>query len=109
LDDPRSFGSWLLSIAGFVCHEWIRRKQTGEKHRDRLAQAISARSESEPDLPIAEAVAALPPDVQHLLALRYDLGMTSEEIAGRVGKTPEAVRKILSRAHEELRKRLGKE
>ncbi len=32
LQDERSFGSWVLTIADNVCREWIRRKQTREKH-----------------------------------------------------------------------------
>jgi len=104
LEDDRAFGSWLLSTAGYVCQEWIRRRQTAERHRPRSAPETGPGRE--PDLPLAEAVAALPPDVQHLLALRHDQGMSCEEVAKALGKPLGTVTKTLSRAYAELRERL---
>ena len=37
LEDPGAFGSWLLSIAGYVGQEWLRRKQAAQRARSRLA------------------------------------------------------------------------
>lgn len=109
LEDDRSFGSWLLSIAGFVCSEWVRRKRTRDEHAERLAHEARATvaPRSAPDVALAEAIASLPPEVQHLLALRHDRGMTCEEIARELGKPLGTVTKTLSRAYAELRQRLA--
>jgi len=107
LEEARAFGSWLLSIAGFVGHEWIRRRQTAERHRPRTAPP--AAPDPGPDLPLAEAFAELAPEVQHLLALRHDHGMSCEEAARAIGRPLGTVTKMLSRAYAELRERLTRE
>ncbi len=108
LDDNRSFGNWLLSIAGYVGSEWLRRKRTRDDHADRVAQEAqnAAAPRTEPDLPLAEAIARLDPEVQHLLALRHDRGLSCDEIASELGKPLGTVTKTLSRAYAELRERL---
>jgi RNA polymerase sigma-70 factor (ECF subfamily) len=107
LEDLRAFGSWLLSTAGFVCHEWIRRKRTAERHRMEAPREAADGPAAGPDLPLAEAVAGLAPEVQHLLALRHDRGLSCEEIARTLGKPLGTVTKTLSRAYAELRERLA--
>jgi RNA polymerase sigma-70 factor (ECF subfamily) len=112
LKDVRAFGSWILSIADNVAREWVRRKRTRDGHRDRVEQALAPPPSGparEPDLPIAEAVAALTPDLQQLLALRHDHNLSCEEIAQATGRPLGSVTKMLSRAYEELRARLGKQ
>lgn len=106
LEDARSFGSWILSIAGFVCQEWIRRRQTVEKHRAQVARPAASRPSEEPDLPLAEAVAELPPEVQQILALRHGAGRSCEEIARELGRPLGTVTKMISRAYAHLRERL---
>lgn len=106
LQDDRSFGSWVLTIADNVCREWIRRKQTREKHEDRLEPPPPKREA--PDVGLAEAVASLAPETQQLLALRHGRGMSCEEIARELGKPLGTVTKTLSRAYADLRERLVK-
>jgi len=106
LEDDRSFGSWLLSIAGYVGQEWIRRKQAAQKVRAVLAEAVEPARGGGPDLPLAAAVAELPPEVQQILALRHDRGLSCEEIASELGKPLGTVTKTLSRAYAQLRERL---
>jgi RNA polymerase sigma-70 factor (ECF subfamily) len=106
LKDPRAFGSWLLSIAGFVGQEWRRRRQSDLKAREKLSAPPAPRRESEVDLPLARAISELAPEVQQLLALRHDRGMTCEEIAKESGRPLGTVTKTLSRAYEQLRMRL---
>jgi len=109
LEDDRSFGSWLLSIAGYVCQEWIRRKQAAQRLRGELAETVETVDtgpEDSPDVPLAEALAALAPEVQQLLALRHDRGLTCEEIARELGRPLGTVTKTLSRAYAQLRERL---
>ena len=107
LEDERSFGSWLLSIAGYVGKEWVRRKQAGQRVSAELAEAaVEERREESPDLPLAEAVSELAPDVQQLLALRHDRGLSCDEIARELGRPLGTVTKTLSRAYAQLRERL---
>ncbi|HEY0436144.1 MAG TPA: RNA polymerase sigma factor [Phenylobacterium sp.] len=106
LKDARAFGSWLLSIGGFVGQEWLRRKQSDLKARERLAAPAAPRREGDVDLPLARAVSELAPEVQQLLALRHDRGLSCGEIAKEFGRPLGTVTKTLSRAYEQLRARL---
>ncbi|HVE41096.1 MAG TPA: RNA polymerase sigma factor [Planctomycetota bacterium] len=112
LEDVRAFGSWVLSIAGFVGQEWLRRKQLDQKARTTLATPAAERQEGGrddgPDPVLARALAELAPDVQQLLALRHDRGMSCEEIARELGRPLGTVTKTLSRAYEQLRARLAR-
>jgi len=108
LEDVRAFGSWLLSIGGFVGQEWLRRKQADQKARMNLSAPATVRHEEGPDPAIARALAELAPEVQQLLALRHDKGMSCEEIARELGRPLGTVTKTLSRAYEQLRSRLAR-
>jgi RNA polymerase sigma-70 factor (ECF subfamily) len=106
LKEAKAFGSWLLSIGGFVGQEWLRRRQADVKAREKLAAPPALRRDSDVDLPLARAVSELAPEVQQLLALRHDRGMSCEEIAKEFGRPLGTVTKTLSRAYEQLRTRL---
>jgi RNA polymerase sigma-70 factor (ECF subfamily) len=108
LQDPRAFGAWVLAIASSVCRECLRRRKTGERVMEEIAPPAEPRTQREIDLPLAEAVAALPDDLQHLLALRHDHGLSCDEIARQLGKPLGTITKTLSRAYEQLRERLVK-
>ena len=112
LEDIRAFGSWLLSIGGFVGQEWLRRKQVDLKARATLTAVAPVRHEEGrddgPDPVLAKALAELAPEVQQLLALRHDRGMSCEEIAHELEKPLGTVTKTLSRAYEHLRTRLAR-
>ena len=106
LDSPDAFGPWLMSICVHVCRDWIRRKQTHEIHDARIASDRRPARESGPDPRVAEAIAALPVEQQQMLALRYERGLSCEEIASELGRPLGSVTKMLSRAYEDLRERL---
>jgi len=108
LEDVRAFGSWLLSIGGFVGQEWVRRKQADQKARMTLTAAAPVRHDDGPDPALARALSELAPEVQQLLALRHDRGMSCEEIARELGRPLGTVTKTLSRAYEQLRSRLAR-
>lgn len=107
LEEIDAFGSWLLSIAGFVAMEWIRGKRSRKEHEGRLAPP-DTRVIRDPDVPLAEAVAGLPDEYQQLLALRHDHGLSCEEIADQLARPLGSVTKTLSRAYALLRERLVK-
>ncbi len=104
LRDDGSFGSWLLTIADNLGRNWMDRRSTEEKHREGVAHRPI--EESVEHVPIAEAIATLSPELQQLLALRFEKGMSCESIARETGRPLGTVTKMLSRAYEELRKRL---
>src|SRR5262245_37619648 len=108
LEDVRAFGSWLLSIGGFVGQEWVRRKQADQKARMNLPAPAPVRHDDGPDPALGRALAELPPEIQQLLALRHDRGMSCEEIARELGRPLGSVTKTLSRAYEQLRSRLAR-
>ena len=108
LEDLRAFGSWLLSIGGYVGQEWLRRKKTDLKAKENLAPPVEGRKDDGPDLPLAQALAELAPDVRQLLALRHDRGLSCEEIARELGRPLGTVTKTLSRAYDHLRSRLAR-
>jgi RNA polymerase sigma-70 factor (ECF subfamily) len=109
LKDPKAFGSWLLSIGGYVGQEWLRRKLSDQRVRATLGPPPPRPlREPGPDLPLARAVADLAPEVQHLLALRHDRGLSCEEISRELGRPLGTVTKTLSRAYLELRERLDR-
>ena len=56
---------------------------------------------------VEQALAQLPDDYRQVLALRYDEDLTFEEIAARMQRTPNAVRKLCARAIERLQGDLG--
>lgn len=52
-------------------------------------------------------VASLPTNYQNVLRLQFEDGLTYEQIGERIGKSPQAVKGILKRAKDQLRKDLG--
>jgi RNA polymerase sigma-70 factor, ECF subfamily len=109
LEDIRAFGSWLLSIGGFVGQEWLRRKQADQKARMTFTAPAPVRQDDGPDPALARALAELTSEVQQLLALRHDRGLSCEEIARELGRPLGTVTKTLSRAYEQLRARLARQ
>ena len=108
LEDVRAFGSWLLSIGGFVGQEWLRKKQTDQRARASLLPAPAAERDEELDPALARALSELSAEVQQLLALRHDRGLSCVEIARELGRPLGTVTKTLSRAYEQLRSRLAR-
>lgn len=58
------------------------------------------------DHALADAMAALPPRYREVLLLRYDNGYTAKELARMLDMREGAVRKLLQRAKEALKKQL---
>jgi len=71
-----------------------------------LTDEVEFRRDESPDLPLAQAIAELAPEVQQILALRHDMGMSCDEIARELGRPIGTVTKTLSRAYAQLRERL---
>ncbi|MDB5308164.1 MAG: sigW 16 [Gemmataceae bacterium] len=71
---------------------------TGPADRVELAEDVGR---------LRAAIARLPDDARAVLGWRHEDGLGWEEIGARLGKTPEAGRKIWFRAVERLRRELG--
>jgi RNA polymerase sigma-70 factor (ECF subfamily) len=56
---------------------------------------------------VREATARLPEDYRRVIALRHEEGLSFDDIARRMGRRPEAVRKLWFRAVARLRQEIG--
>lgn len=110
--------AWLRSMLRNNVVDAVRRYETSQKRR--VAKEISLASESgllvgrrlpihrgDPDgsairredaETLAQVMARLPPDYRDVLHLRYWEGLSFVRIAGRIGRSPDAVRKLWYRA-----------
>jgi RNA polymerase sigma-70 factor (ECF subfamily) len=107
-----SFGAWLFRIAQNAVHDVYRRQRV-----DPLpVAALDALRDGAPgpeEQALAEEraerlrtlLATLPPEQQHLLALRYGAGLSFEEIGRVVGKSTVAARVSIHRILQDLRRR----
>ena len=106
LRKPDSFYSWLLGIAGRVLKEHFRSRQRDERHRATLETMTEANTETAPDYPLEEAIAALPENCRQVLLLHYYEGLPCHEVGRRLGMPLGTVTKTLSRAYVLLRQQL---
>jgi RNA polymerase sigma-70 factor (ECF subfamily) len=111
LDSVARPEAWLFAIARNRALHALRSRARAARALTRL---LRERPRSEPDP--AEAVAVrdflrrhLTPHDRALLVLRYVHGFQSRELAGMVGRTPEAIRQELSRARRTLLEKLDEE
>jgi RNA polymerase sigma-70 factor (ECF subfamily) len=106
LRKPDSFYSWLLGIAGRVLKEQLRSRHRQERNRAALETLTEQESESPPDYPLEEAIAALPENCRQVLLLHYYEGLSCHEVGQRLGMPLGTVTKTLSRAYALLRQEL---
>ena len=106
LRQPESFYFWLLGIAGRVAREQFREEVHDRRDREAAQEMLDGATESEPDYPLEEAIAALPENHRQVICLRYYEGLSCQEIAIRLGLPLGTVTKTLSRAYARLREEL---
>src|SRR5262245_36296275 len=106
-----TFASWLFQITRNAISDLYRERPT-----DELGDAVSTLSDPQagPEQQVLDRdratrlralVQSLPPDEQHLLALRYGAGLDYEEICALIGGNPGAIRVRMHRLLERLRRR----
>jgi RNA polymerase sigma-70 factor (ECF subfamily) len=112
-----AFFGWLASLARHALSDAIRRTQqqslrnpgvisvSGLPAGDPTASRVARREERFDRL--EDALRQLPPDYLEVLHLARIEGLTLKEIAARMDRTPNAVKHLLSRAVQELKKRFG--
>lgn len=109
-----SVAAWLFGIAANVCKGYFRYQK---RHRQTPLETVSERTDVRtPDLErhtyrqsILDCALRVMPDLsaerQEVLRLRFLAGLDTAETAAVMGKRRGAVRKLLSRAVDDLRKR----
>lgn len=122
---PKELRGYLRRVLLSKIEDWRRKYLKSQKRdvsRELTAEEISSDefrqiigNEGSPlDLMIDEehfrrvmaAVQALPPEVQKVIAWRFEENMTLEEIGNRIGRTKDDVRMLLQRCIARLRKQL---
>jgi RNA polymerase sigma-70 factor (ECF subfamily) len=106
LREPAALRPWLLKVAANEAKQLLRRDR---RHAVQILDGVEpGTSTATPDDDIALRVAlrALEPGERELLANRYVLGLTSEEIGQQLGLSAEGVRSRLKRVRDRLRKEL---
>ena len=111
-----NFGSWLMSIAHNLLANWYRDRGR-RPPLTTLADALEVPADTpgpeasletgEEIRRVREAVRALAPDRQQLLALKYVEGRSNAEIGSRMGRTEGAVKALHHRTLRQLQETLG--
>jgi RNA polymerase sigma-70 factor (ECF subfamily) len=104
---------WLAGIARHVLADLLRQAARGEATASSLEGAANGPSPSRLERReerldrLQEALDALPPDYREVLVLSRLDGLPAEEIARRMGRTPNAVYHLIVRGLALLRERFG--
>ena len=104
LQNPDRPLAWLTQIAMHTATDFLR----SQTRRRRLLERVEA--PAEPDAPVDPAavhrlLAELDDDLHSIVCMRYQHGLSYQEIAREFGISRDAVRGKLYRAHQELRRR----
>ncbi len=114
---PHRFRSWLYTIASHECSKWLRehlKEREQEVHLEDVPVenldelAIRNHNDEDIDLTVRSAMETLPDDSQLALTLFYMSGLSTKEVAGFMGISPNHVGVKLHRARKQLGERLEK-
>lgn len=113
LRDPGQVRAWLVAIAANEARQALRRRRRRsvreirvETDEDLPSAAASADIDRIDRVDMANLLAGLGSEERTLIAMRYALGMSSEEIGVAVGASAGTVRVRLSRLMSRLRREL---
>ena len=109
LREPEKVRGWLLTIAANEARRSLRRRRLRQLVPlfDDAGRAAPARQTDE-HIDLVQAIQRLRPRDREILARRYALGETSQEIAEQVGMSDSGVRVRIGRLLERLREELLK-
>ncbi len=102
--------TWLYRIAVNQALQFLRRARTGREKLDVVRQTASASIDDQrhmTQIDVRGALAALEPDEQAVLLLRYHEGHSYQEIADVLGCAEGTVASRLNRARQKLKDRLS--
>jgi RNA polymerase sigma-70 factor, ECF subfamily len=105
----RESAAWLLRVATNEAKQLLRRDRRHEAQRLDAAHDVAARTEPWEDASLRAALRTLEPAERELLAHRYVLGLSSEEIGRQLGLSAEGVRSRLKRIRDRLQEELGQD
>jgi RNA polymerase sigma-70 factor (ECF subfamily) len=113
---PEHLSSWLFGIAFNRLSKWFRRKKPAlfspddpPEETPSITPDLALEEFEEQQLRSArlrESLQELPEDIQQLLALKHQDGLTCEEIAQRLGRPVNTIKSQLARTYHALRARL---
>jgi RNA polymerase sigma factor (sigma-70 family) len=106
LDTPAD--GWVARVAANRSIDLWRRAQRRRNH-DALGRLGNSGIQTEDELALRQAVAALPKRQREVLALRYFLDLSEQEIAATLGCSPGSVKQHASRGLATLRRTLTDE
>jgi RNA polymerase sigma-70 factor (ECF subfamily) len=114
LNDPDRLRPWLVSIAANEARQLLRRRRrrqvteiTVEQWPDAAEPQGARLDERARELDLLTALRRLPVEDRGLVAMRYDLGLSSTEIGRAMGLSPTGIRSRLARILVQLKKELG--
>lgn len=110
LRDPSRFGGWLAGIALNLSRMTLRRRAAYERALARVTALQGPMPDGPEELDLGlvrEAIELLPPGERSVVALHYVEGLSCEEIAVLLGRSPGTVRVRLHRARAHLREELA--
>jgi RNA polymerase sigma-70 factor, ECF subfamily len=107
LEDPASFGPWLLAIARNRARDAHKSRRVSVELPDELESVVEESPDDEADHAL-ETVRGLPEAYRETLILRLVEGLSGPEIAERTGLTHGSVRVNLCRGMKLLRERLAR-
>lgn len=105
--------AYLFKTASNVVAEWAIRANVARPHGAAWLEALAADQQPEGTVSqhlaqgrIKRVVSALPARQREVLKLRFDSGLSTDEIAGRLGTTPRSVKRDLAKSFVTLRHEL---
>ncbi|MEO8842545.1 MAG: sigma-70 family RNA polymerase sigma factor [Kofleriaceae bacterium] len=115
LDEDTRLGAWLFTVAHRLVQSWGRAQAVRAQLAGDLPQHVPATTrspleavaDSQTQLAIERAFAALPPAYREVALLVGIEGMQPSEVAGVLGIRADAVRQRLARARAQLSELLG--
>jgi RNA polymerase sigma factor (sigma-70 family) len=110
LRDPERVRNWLITIAANEVRRQLRRRRLRTLLEPMWrSQSYEAQTTDPQHLDLASALRRLSERDRRLLAMRYAIGLNSEEIGGQLGLSPSGVRVRLQRLLIRLREELSDE
>ncbi|HJW21002.1 MAG TPA: sigma-70 family RNA polymerase sigma factor [Candidatus Limnocylindrales bacterium] len=114
LRDPARLKAWLVSVAANEARRQCRRQRSWRQLRAEVVAIDPPSGPLAPDpadhvasLDLERALGRLSPDERALLAMRYEAGLDSSEIAALARRPAATVRWRLARLRDRLRKELS--
>jgi RNA polymerase sigma factor (sigma-70 family) len=104
---PRDIRRWLIAVTANEVRRRLRRERVRSLLQGRLTPSPAFDQGDPEHIDLARGLAGLSTSDRQLVAMRYDLDMTSDEIGAVLGLSGPGVRRRLQRTLTKLRTELG--